>query len=492
MVHNLIADGVTERMRDSTNKKLALWDDVVRNNSFERDPESVKYLLLDPTIYMYAFFRNNDLSAFKLHPYQDVIINDSHKRVMFVAANQVGKSMCLCCKALHFAIMNPGKTVLMTSMTLPQSKDLLRQIKTLLQSSVMDYKANIGDSDTKTEVYFKHRDGPQSRIICVPATEAALGYPADLVLVDELAFYDDSEHFYYQIIQPRTYTTKGQIIVFSNPNGQMGAFWKLWNDDAFHKYRFTFLDCPTNNLSEYEGLKQSLTKEQFDSTVDSVFTSPIGGYFTLQERKAMQEKDKPNVIPVVAPGQLFIFFDWGKTSDHTVRSVGVPVGDGENIGVDVLELKEYPQGTPYNEIVEELEQLIGIYGFGNIAMVGWDNTGVGRGIEDFIKRIEDIGVQAVPVEFSLENKSRLYTVFKLLAERNVRGRFGVKMPFVPACDRQLSTLVFKRSARGYLMIHHESESDRDDFTDSLAGLCGLIAAPDFSPVSVTIVGDVDG
>jgi hypothetical protein len=121
-------------------------------------------------------------------------------------------------------------------------------------------------------------------------------------------------------------------------------------------------------------------------------------------------------------------------------------------------------------------------GIANIAMVGWDNTGTGRGIEDFVKRVEQLGIQAMPVEFSLENKSRIYTLFKLLAEQH-----RVKIPKNTECDKQLSMLRFARSPRGYLQVHHENERDRDDYPDALAGLCSLIVQPDNAPVTVTII-----
>lgn len=454
-------------------------------------------LLQDPTIYMYAFFKNDDGDPLKLYPYQDMIINDGNDRVVFAAANQIGKSITLCCKALHYALTNPGKTVMMTSKTLPQSKDLLRQIKRLLQTSNIEYKPIIGDSENKTEIYFRHfnkkgegdvEELAQSRIICVPATEAALGYAVDLMLMDELAFYEDGEHFYYQIAQPRTYTTKGQIIVFSNPNGQQGVFWKLWNNNRFSKYRFTFLDCPHNTEEEYNQLVEDdeLTQEQIDSTLNAVFTNPEGGFFTLQERKAMQE-ERSNMIPSIIEDPVFIFFDWGKVNDRTVRATGqVVINEGDKKGVHVLELKEYKNQTPYSDIVDDLKDLIQLVGFNKVAMVGWDNKGVGSGIEDFIKKINEMGVNTMPVEFSLENKSRIYTTFKLLAERNLKGQRALKMPKVSECDKQLAQLRFKRSPRGYLKVHHEKESDRDDYPDAIAGLCSLIITPE-PPVTLTFV-----
>jgi len=505
----MIVENVTKKLRKETKDKFKAWDKIVYDNVLEEGSDEDKqkaYLMLkDPTVYFYAFVKNpnNPSESFKLYPYQDIIINDTHKRIIFAAANQIGKSISLCVKALTFALQSPGKTVLMTSKTLPQSKDLLLQIKSFLRNSNIDYKYDVGDTETKTEIYFKHyrdvekydkelgrnmivrQELPQSRIICVPATEAALGYAVDLALVDELAFYDNGEYFYKQILQPRTYTTKGQIIIFSNPNGQQGIFWELWNNTEFHHYRFNFLDCPTNTEVEYEKIARSLTRERIDSTLLAEFTDPEGGFLTLHERKEMQEI-RPNILPSMVTQPIYVFFDWAKSIDRTVRVIGVPIHKHDKDWADevyVYEMKEYPQGTSYSKIInEDLRELINYVGITNVAMVGWDNTGVGKGLEDFVNRVQQLGIMAMPVEFSGPNKSRIYTLFKLLAEQ---GR--IKIPKVEGCDKQLSSLRFKRSSRGYLLVHHENERDRDDFPDALAGLCSLMISPENPPITCTII-----
>lgn len=504
-----IISGVTQEMREATSTKFATWDEIVEKNTLETGTEEeqrkIYQLLRDPTIYAYAFFRNpkNPRERLKLYPYQDVVINDLHTRVLFCAANQIGKSLGLCVKGLHYAVLHPGVTVLMTSKTFPQSKDLLRQIKSLLQNSILDYKYDIGDSETKTEIYFKHfeevdvydadldktfkqtKELPQSRIICVPATEAALGYAVDLALEDELFFYEDGEHFHKQILLPRMYTTKGQDVVFSNPNGQQGIGWELWNDEDYHRYKFNFLDCPTNTQEEFDKLSKNLTREQIDSTLLAEFTSPEGGFLTLEERKDMQEQ-RSSMLPSVITTPIYVFFDWAKTMDRTVRVIGIPRNVNDRDWADmvhVYEMLEYPSGTPYTKIIDEdLKNLVLEVGPKMVAMVGWDNTGVGKGLEDFTSRVEQLGIMAMPVEFSLENKSRIYTLFKLLAEQK-----RVKIPYVKECDKQLSMLRFKKSQRGHLQVHHENERDRDDFPDAIAGVCSLMIQPENPPVSITII-----
>lgn len=500
-VIELIADGVTPAMEKATAKKFKDWDEVVRLKYLESNDSTLRNhalsLLRDPTIYTYAFFKNKQGKPFKLYPYQDIIINDKHDRIIFAAANQVGKSVTLCCKAIHHAIMNPGHTVLMVSRTLPQSKDLLRQIKHTLRSSPLDYKEQIADIENRTELYLKNYSYTESgekieiepsRIICVPATEAALGYAADLLLLDELAFYENGEYFYRQIAQPRTYTTKGQIIVFSNPNGQQGIMWDLWNDPNFHKYRFTYLDCPTNSQEEFNKISSRLTRAEIDSTLLATFTSPEGGFINLAERKAMQE-ERPNMIPAILTRPIGIFFDFAKTGDRTVRTTGYRVVDGEDQGVVVLEMKEYPSGTLYNEIIDDLKQLASEVGEENIEVIGWDNTGVGSGIEDFIKLLQSVGLTCTPVSFSLTNKSRIYTAFKFLIENNLRGKLGVKIPYVAECDRQLASLRFKKTRSENLQVHHENEKDRDDYPDAICGLCSILILPSSPPVTVEVIRD---
>jgi len=476
-----------------TESKFEKWDRICA----EENPDPLEYytLLKDPTIYSYAFFRNKDHKPLKMYPYQDLIINDPSKRIVFAAANQIGKSVSLCVKAVHFALHNPGKTVVMVSLTERQSKDLLREIDRLLQTGKLDHDADIGRSHNRTEISFKHyhtrENGEryqlnESRILCVPASTGGLGYAADLVLMDELGFYENGRYIYYQIFQPRTYETKGPIIVFSNPNGQQGIFWELWNDDQFQRYRFCFLDKPGNTEEEYENLRRKLTREEFDSTVNANFTSAEGGFFSLAERKLMQE-DRPNFLPAVLASPIFIFFDFAKIKDRTVRVIGSMTGEGETRGVYVHEMMQYQQGTSYKEIVMELVDLIKSVGMTNVVGVGWDNTGIGKGIDDFISGIAEMGITCYPIEFSLQNKSRIYTQFKLLAERNVVGELGIKIPYDDECDKQLSKLRFKRSNRGYLQVHHENENDRDDYHDALAGLVSLVLNPDFVETSFELI-----
>ena len=514
MVHHLV-NKITPEMVQSTNDKFNAWDRVIREELFDKEgcEREVYSLLKDPTIYMYAFFKNKDGGAMRLYTYQDIIINDVHKKIIFAAANQIGKSVTLCCKALHFALLNPGKTVLMTSKTMPQSKDLLREIKRLLQSSVLDYKAQIGDSENKTEIYFKHYDSnglelSQSRIICVPATEAALGYPADLLLEDELAFYDNGHYFHFQIAQPRTYTTKGQIMTFSNPNGRQGIYWELWGDEDYDRYNFNFLDCPTNTVEEYDKLKAKLTQEEFDSTVAGVFTAPARGYFSRSEIDGSLDEDLSELKMVGK--QPFFFLDVGAKHDQCVLIGGFVEKHQDWELNELMEafipiIKVYPVGYPISRVagvdVDEgdgwhFEKPVKDY------LSEWQTEGVQpifgydiTGNEGMRALFEAMKIYALDINFAGPNKSGYYQRFKYFMEKGLLHR--VK------CDdwvAQASTLIVTKSARGYLLINAASKSASggaakdaklkkipDDCMDATAGFIHLADDPDYIPYSIKII-----
>lgn len=494
---------VDEIQAEFEERKFKPWDNVVENDLLNSPDPAVRaqafYLLWDPSVYFYAFFKDfDDLDKpFKVYYYQDAFLNDLSDRRLLICGNQQGKSITLILDCIHTAIFNPGTTQLVVSKSLPQAKDLMLQMKQMLRNGTIDYTEDLSDTDTKTELYIKQIDTdgkslPDSRIICVPATGSALSYKADKVHLDEVSFQENGETNYQQIYLPRTFASKGQISGYSNPNGQQGLGWKLWNDPTYSKYNFNYLDKPGNTQEDFERASSGMDQDRIDSTLLAKFTSAAGAFLSIEERERIQHKRENMMPPILAdmnaPQKLYIFFDWGKAMDRTVRTTARSFGTYEEPKVYVDELLEYPHRTGYDIILEDLFALIKHVGAHNIAMIGWDNTGVGKGVEDFINRVQQFGIMVQPVEFQIANKSRIYTIFKYLVEQTRLNPDRISLPFVPECDKQLAKLRFKKTTREYMQVHHESEQDRDDYPDSIVGCVSLIVQPDNPPVTATIVG----
>jgi hypothetical protein len=497
-IPNLHLDGITPEHTAKTEAKFKKWQDFVAKGGLEDDKylKEMASLLKDPTIYAYAFFRNLDGSRLEVYPYQDILLNANHKRIMITSANQIGKSFYLCLKHLIFALQNPGTTSLILSRSMFQAKDLMNKIRDLLKLSVLDYKSTIGETETKTEITLKHLDHTgkelkESRIVVAPASETALGISADLLSGDEFPYWDsDLKYMYYQILQPRTYHTKGAIQLIGNPNGMENFYYELWLGDEFHKYKTTFLDCPKNTQEEFEQLCKGMPQAQIDSTLLGKFTAGSGTYFSFEEINAMLTR-RSNFLPPPAliSEPFWIFLDLAKMNDRTVRYCGHKTKDG---GVYVLETFEYPEKTPYNEIVDDLKRLVTEYGSQKISGIGWDASGVGGAVEDWIRPLGNLGVNIVPIKFTLQSKTQMYTLLKLLAEKNLREQgtsSGIDIPYSDDAKSQFSKLMFKRTASGQLMIHHAKESDRDDYTDCAAGLCHLVVNPEHIPASFVFLGE---
>lgn len=409
-----------------------------------------------------------------------------------IVTHNSGKSRTLIQKALHFALRNPATTTLLVSLTMLQSKDLVKQMKDMLKLSVVDYKSSMGEYETRTEIYFKHFDSKnkeliESRIICAPLNGSALGFPVHMLLLDEIGFWENSEHMFEQVLLPRTYHTNGKVMAYSNPNGRQGVMWKLWNSPDFAKYRFNFFDCPVNNQEKYDKIARNMALPQIQSTMLAEFGDTEGAFLTADELKAIQE-DRFNGLPpkAMVTQQLWISLDFAKKGDRTVRCTGIPTEQG---GLYIFEIFEYPEGTSYDNVIGDLLRIIDEYGGSNIAGVVYDQTGVGLGVEDFMKEVNMKGVRLLPVTFTLPRKSQFYTMFKILAEKQnkYQDQDWLRLPYTEQGNYQLSKLRFKVTTSGNLQVSHEKESDRDDIPDSLGILIYAVLDPEHIPATFSFV-----
>ncbi len=214
------------------------------------------------------------------------------------------------------------------------------------------------------------------------------------------------------------------------------------------------------------------------------FSASEGSYFSIEEINRMQEERENLMVPaplVVEP--FWIVYDFAKVQDRTVVMTGGPT---PNQGVVAHSMYEYPQGTGYNVIIDDLKEIVETYGVDKIAGVAYDATGVGKGIEDFMKVVENMGVMLTPVDFTIKRKTEMATLLKLLVEKNLREpdkTSGIKVPKDAEFHKQMNKLIFKR-VNGQLKVHHEKESDRDDYFDALMILCRVVMNLENVPVSV--------
>lgn len=488
------------------NKKFEAAQNIIDYNLLT-DPYAVE-LLDDPTIYAYIFIRLNG-ERVKLFPYQDVIANDNHRFIYFCAANQIGKSMCLDVLAIFHLLRKSSVNIAIVSKSLDQSKFQMSRIRQLLNESRILWKEETGDTESIRLISMNVNDST-NRLICAPCTEGLLGYDLHYLFLDELEFWtEDIKYFYEQIAQPRTYSTKGQIVVFTNPNGQ-GYGMELENQKLlnrqykWHRYNFNFLDKPGNTQQEYDQLQFELPRAQFESTVAAIRTMSDRCFFTPQEIEGSYDAQLDNMKNHIVDKYTFWALDVGSKHDQSCLVGGYIEPDESNEKFNHLYIfciHLYPVGYPISRVagvdIEEgdgwhweksVKEYLEEYTFSGVRPeFGFDVTG-NAGMKALFDKM---GIEAQEILFSGPQKSGYYQKFKMYMEKGLLHRIRHK-----EFEKQCSELIVSKSQRGYLLINAASHTKvggksedaklkgiPDDVCDGVAGLIAL-ADPSSTEVSV--------
>lgn len=496
---------------DIYNNKFTRYDEFIStDNMLSTNSGEFGLMLCDPTIFAYS---NMTLAAnpLKLYPYQDLIANDDWDRIIFCAANQIGKSFLLDVLAVYRFVQDHGHEYnqAIISKSKDQAKFQMSRIRNMLDSSKFSYKLEKGDQESMNVLtlnIYENKNHTKikyvNRIIVAPATSSSLGYDLHEIYLDEFGFYEISEgleHAYTQWFEPRTFATKGRITIFSNPNGKDNYMYHLWNQKdtkgvhRFHRYKFNFLDCPKNTIDEYNELKETRPRHVFESTCAAIFTDSHDSYFTWEEIKKSYDKDLEMKKDFITDKMTFWFLDVGAKQDMSVL-VGCYIEPDEHNDrfqhIYIFNIHTYPVGYPLTRVAgtdidvsdgwhyeKSVVDYLKEYTTDGVQPVfGFDVTG-NSGMKALF---ESMCINAFDITFSGPKKSGMYQRLKYYMEKGLLHR--VKSD---EFELQLSKLRVKKSVRGYLMIHHESETDHDDVPDAVAGAVHLADNPDIVAPSVT-------
>lgn len=497
-------------------------------------------LLKDKTIFLYNFCKLNGTPV-RTRWTQDIVLSDNSKRVLFCACNQhLGKSTTLDFDAATDFLMDHGKrwVGLLISGSLSQSQERMSNIKLLLDSMEhISYKIKeIDDETTKgksnaTQLSIFFHDEITKKplysnlLICCPHTSSALGYPADVIFLDEVDFWEDVKggqiNFYNQVLDPRTYFTKGKIKGYSNPNGKDRMMWFLWNQkkndgtNFWHRYHFNYWDKPEPTQEEFEDSCIGKTKNQIESTLLASFTTTEGSFFSkeeiddiLSDQSLIEKGDNAGYGRETA-----WFLDVGSVHDQSVL-IGAYLEDNEKEPeiplIKIFWIHKYPVGYPIGRVVgiksaiaedgwEDYEEdnptiktVLQEYSQeenGKIfqPLFGFDATG-NAGMKPLL---EVAMIEAISVTFTGKLKWALYQRLQYYVQQRFIKRVKERDEnTVRGCDfnHQLRKLVVKKNTQtSYKQIHHESESDLDDCADTLAGLIQLIEDPENPSLSFDII-----
>lgn len=465
----------------------------------EKNQELVAELLQDDSVYAYVALKWGG-KPIRMKYYQDAILTDDHRRIDVEAANQQGKSFSLCVKASVKFLRDHGKNTYigLISKSMGQNSMNMRMVRKMLKSS--DFKYTPGGNDNMTVMVHDFRDSSgrvmySNTLVCSVASTSALGYPFDWELLDEFEFWENPEgleYMYDQVLEPRTFQTRGQIIIYSNPNGKNFVSEnlhkrKLGEQYQFHVYNIDFLDNPENSREEWN------TKQEHVHPI--IFASTMAALRTESEGAALNEKDIERCIDdqeltnqgihALVDKPCHFFLDLGFVNDQSVLVGGwtEKQEDSDKL-IYKFVYKVYPQAYEIPELwgtkqgsEMSVPDVIKKYGNSN-SMFDLDITGK-EGNEVLAR---NAGLAAKGTKMTGPWKATHYERFISLAKQG-RIKVALKDNYIDSQNKnfvhqartlRITTKMPDGRSRPYPLYHHTKETDHDDILDAIVGCLSMI------------------
>lgn len=169
------------------------------------------------------------LQRVQLRDYQEEYLRhlQNHRFSIWLAVRQVGKSVTTAIAALHKALFNPDKNVLILSKSAAAGLDLIKKIQDMVMSLEPHLRPGILKWN-QSSIAFDNNSVIQT---CAFGPTAGLGMTINFLILDEFAWCppNEVELFYNNIIPTVTTISDSNVCIMSTQNG-FNLFYKIWND----------------------------------------------------------------------------------------------------------------------------------------------------------------------------------------------------------------------------------------------------------------------
>jgi hypothetical protein len=373
-------------------------------------------------------------------------------------------------------------------------------VRKMLKESNFKYRP--GGNDNMTVMVHDFGDGFTNTLVCSVASTGALGYPFDWLLLDEFEFWENPEgleYMYDQILEPRTFNTRGQIIIYSNPNGRNYVSEnlhkrKINEEYQFHVYNINFLDNPSNTREEWDVKSEHTHPIIFASTMAAERTESEGAALTMRDiEKITSNKDlTDNGMHGLVDKPCHFFLDLGFIHDQSVLVGGwreYPLDENKKPIEGAkpkykFVYKTYPQAYEIPAIWGKIsgpEPSVPsiIKSYGNVdSMFDLDITGK-EGNEVLAN---EAGLGCTGTKMSGPWKAKWYERFISLSKQG-RLQIGVSDNYIDGKNKdfvhqarslRISTKMQNGNTRPYPLYHHTNEKDHDDILDAVVGCLSML------------------
>ncbi len=289
-----------------------LWRRSRALEELVREPCVLRALRGDAALFAVLLLRLPS-GVFRPFPFQVDFLRDRRKRVVVCCGRQVGKTTMAAAKAVWFAVMRVGVTVLIVSRAMRQSMWLFRKVREMVFGSSVLRKLvkGRGEGTTMTQIEFKAPLG--SRIVALPPGaegDTIRGLTADMLILDEANFVKPS--IITSVCLPMISATDGYLVMISTPecggHPFMEAFERAeeWGYSRYHfpssiapipsrEARVRFLEEQRRRIPEDEFLREymAVLPDESDQLIKSKYIRAcVEDYELIREDELMERRFK--------------------------------------------------------------------------------------------------------------------------------------------------------------------------------------------------------
>lgn len=310
----------------------------------------------------------------------------SGRNVLACTSRQVGKTSALAWFALWACLFNSWpmpatkKTrIVFVSKTDGQAMKVISDIREfmrlgddrvfdLTKGKVVQHftsKLAKGDNTSNTKAIITFENGCQ--IISLPPTDAARGYTASVVFMDEVAFIPDD--IIRDVLLPIVSATGNRVSATSTPNGKQGWFYKHFDpEDQAAEHLFVRLwipyDCIRHEEPERVELKDKDKQfairhgeeRSFLQEYEADFTASESGFFGPEVDDCI---DDSLDIQYEYKGECDMGIDFGKKLSRTVITITTLMKEKDKNTIRLLYQFEYGEEKGIGQdLVEDVTQLL--------------------------------------------------------------------------------------------------------------------------------------
>lgn len=218
----------------------------------------------------------NGIRRVTLHEEQKELLNDLnlYNRVIIRKSRQTGVTNLMCSHALHYAMYNNNKNIVIASAKLSLAQDSLNRIYDMIMTLPESIRPNI-EKKTKRVIEF---DNGCSIIATVVSPDSVLGMTIHNLYIDECAFIRrDTFDNFMACVLPSMPIQNSKIIISSTPNGH-NHFHKMFVDalTQYNDFRHITLKydiIPGRNEDWRKNEIASIGLNRFKSEYDCEFLS---------------------------------------------------------------------------------------------------------------------------------------------------------------------------------------------------------------------------